>query len=258
MENNYFVYIHILPDGKTYVGITNMEPEKRWCNGRGYKKNKAFFSSIIYYGWANIKHIILYSNLSEEEASQKEADLIKKFHSDEIEFGFNVQTGGVRGFTHNAEARKKIAEASKIRWQNPEYRKKIHESQVIAQSKEDVRKKKSEYAKERYHNDKEYREKLIESARLRMNDPIIKEEYRQRSKERWKSSEYRKQWNEKMGGANNPSARAVNQYTLDGAFIKRYPTCKEAAEASGTVRSGVSACAKGKQKSAGGYIWEYA
>lgn len=258
MKNNYCVYIHILPNGKVYIGITNKKPEERWHNGRGYNKNKAFFSAIIYYGWANIKHEILYKNLSEEEASQKEAELIKKFHADEIEYGFNVQTGGVRGFTHNEEARKKIAETSRLHWQDPEYRKKVHDSQVIAQSKEEVKKKKSECAKERYHNDKEYREKLIESARLRMNDPIIKEEYRRRSKKMWESLEFRKQWAEKMGGANNPTARAVDQYTLDGLFIKRYSTCKEGAEATGTIRSGVTACAKGKQKSAGGYIWRYA
>lgn len=30
---NYKVYMHTLPNGKRYVGITKQEPEKRWLNG---------------------------------------------------------------------------------------------------------------------------------------------------------------------------------------------------------------------------------
>lgn len=36
-KENYTVYIHNFPNGKSYVGITGQLPEKRWKNGWGYK-----------------------------------------------------------------------------------------------------------------------------------------------------------------------------------------------------------------------------
>lgn len=257
MKNEYYVYMHTFPDGKKYVGITNQEPEKRWLNGRGYKHNPAFFNSILLHGWLNIKHEVLFTGLTKEEASNKEKELIKQYRSDEIEHGFNCQSGGDKGFTHNAETRKRISETSKQRWQDSEYRQKIHQSMIEAQARPDIRKRKSEYSKNRYHNDTEYREKFIASARSRMNKPEIKERYREMSKKRWQSPEYREQMRSRMSGENNPCAKAVEQYSLDGRFIKRYSTCKEAAEATGTIRSGITACAKGHQKNAGGFVWRY-
>lgn len=258
MNNDYCVYKHTTPNGMVYIGITNQEPEERWLNGRGYKQNPSFFNAILLYGWANIKHEIICSGISKETASQKEKELIQIYHSNESEHGFNSQSGGDRGFTHSADARKKISEASKKRWGEKEYREKVHKAQVEAQSREEVRKRKSEWAKKRYYEDKEYREKLHKSCKERMNNKEIKEAYREISRNRWEKPGYKERWHERMAGANSPSAKAIKQYALDGTLIKVYPTCKEAAEKTKTIRSGISACAKGKQKTAGGYIWRYA
>ena len=64
---NYSVYCHVSPTGKKYVGISS-NPEKRWGNGEGYKKNYLFYPDIQLYGWDNFIHEILYTNLSIEDA----------------------------------------------------------------------------------------------------------------------------------------------------------------------------------------------
>lgn len=98
---NYTVYMHVLPkdiSGKEndliYVGITRVNPIKRWSNGNGYVDNVRFFNAIKKYGWENFEHLILFENLSEEDAKQKEIELISKFNSTNRKFGYNVSPGG--------------------------------------------------------------------------------------------------------------------------------------------------------------------
>lgn len=121
--NNNKVYIHITPIGKVYVGITSTTIERRWRNnGNGYK-NQYFYRAIKKYGWDNIEHKILYTNLSKEEAEQKEIELIKKYKSNDKRFGYNIDDGGYlfskehlehlskshKGYKHTEEAKKKMS-----------------------------------------------------------------------------------------------------------------------------------------------------
>ena len=65
---SWTVYRHITPDGKIYVGCTGKKTEKRWNKGLGYNKNTPFGKAIEYFGWDNIKHEILDTDLDEFEA----------------------------------------------------------------------------------------------------------------------------------------------------------------------------------------------
>lgn len=68
-NNNWTVYIHISPSNKYYVGITSQKNlNQRWRNGNGYKKNKYFYRSIVKYGWENIKHEVIASNLTKRRS----------------------------------------------------------------------------------------------------------------------------------------------------------------------------------------------
>lgn len=49
----------------------------------------------------------------------------------------------------------------------------------------------------------------------------------------------------------------VYQYTLDGELVAIWSSAKDAEEKLGIKRSNISACCKGKLKSAGGYIWSF-
>lgn len=94
---NYYLYKHMAPNGKVYIGITKTDPMKRWANGFGYSANKPMFSDIVKYGWDNFTHEILFSKLSRYEAEKKESELIAEYNSIDCDFGYN-QIEGVRGY----------------------------------------------------------------------------------------------------------------------------------------------------------------
>ena len=106
----YLVYKHTCPSGKIYIGITKQSPNKRWLNGLGYEHNDYFFKAIKKYGWKNIKHEILFNNLTEKEAKIKEIELISFFKSNDRKYGYNITNGGdgVHGFKHTEETLSKI------------------------------------------------------------------------------------------------------------------------------------------------------
>ena len=60
-------------------------------------------------------------------------------------------------------------------------------------------------------------------------------------------------------GTNNPRAKKVSKYTLTGEKIKTYNTIKDACKDNNIKGTGscISACCKGKQNFAYGYIWKY-
>ena len=68
--NNYTIYIHKNKiNNKVYIGQTSQNPKKRWDNGRGYQSSPKFYNAILKYGWDNFEHIILYTNLTLEQAN---------------------------------------------------------------------------------------------------------------------------------------------------------------------------------------------
>lgn len=73
---SWTVYKHTFPNGMEYIGITSGKPEDRWANGRGYSSNEKMFSAIVKYGWINIRHEIIASGLSSEDASRMERNMI--------------------------------------------------------------------------------------------------------------------------------------------------------------------------------------
>lgn len=108
LDKKYCVYKHTVPNGKVYIGITGDVPEKRWMSGFGYKTQIYFFRAIVKYGWVNIKHEILYDNLSKEEAETKEIELIDKYKSSDHNFGYNIDLGGCYHLTY-VENREKLS-----------------------------------------------------------------------------------------------------------------------------------------------------
>lgn len=119
IENNYTVYMHKNKiNGKVYVGITYQKVKYRWRkNGLGYKKQK-FYNAIQKYGWDNFEHIILFENLTFKEACLKEQELIKKYNSNNRNYGYNHSIGGDKGskgshWIMKEETKKKISQRNK-------------------------------------------------------------------------------------------------------------------------------------------------
>ena len=106
----YSVYMHTTPSGKRYIGITCQDPKIRWGNGSNYKKQPYFSNAIKKFGWNNIKHEVLYTALTKEEAEQKERELIAFYNSADRKYGYNIDLGGKSKGRCSEETRKKISE----------------------------------------------------------------------------------------------------------------------------------------------------
>ena len=124
---NYKVYMHINKiNNKKYIGITKQKCQNRWRkDGGGYQTQPKFYDAIQKYGWDNFEHIILFENLSAEEAGAKEQELIEQF--DTCKNGYNADKGGnitnhseetigkirkaMIGKTHTQETKERIRKA---------------------------------------------------------------------------------------------------------------------------------------------------
>ena len=114
-ENIWCVYKHTTPSGKVYIGITSQRPLRRWRCGNGYKSNPYFYHAIQKYGWDNIEHEILFKNLSEDDAKNKEIDLIEQYGSYNRDKGYNLTLGGegTTGHKWTDEEKKQISKRFK-------------------------------------------------------------------------------------------------------------------------------------------------
>ena len=160
MSSNYSVYRHIFPNGKSYIGITSQPLEKRFENGRGYKKCPKMNNAILKYGWNNIEHELLFSGLSKEDAEAKEIELIAFYGS--VENGYNTDHGGNTSGTHSIETRSKISIGGKGKKKPPVSKeRKQYLSEYFSGSRnpfynkhhsEETKTKQSEFMKGNQHN----------------------------------------------------------------------------------------------------------
>lgn len=87
--DRHCVYRFTFPNGKVYIGQTKSgNHEKRWSGGRGYQSSGKVYGAILLYGWQNIKREILYDGLTQEEATAREIEEIKKHHA--VADGYNA------------------------------------------------------------------------------------------------------------------------------------------------------------------------
>ena len=230
------VYKHTSPSNKIYIGITSKEnPNDRWKNGKGYPKSqKLFYRAIEKYGWDNFEHEILFDNLTEEEAKQKEIELIEFYNSSNKEYGYNLSNGGdafFKGRKHTQETKNKISTVLKEKEfhkgkDNPMYG--VPSKYKGVPRSEEVKRKLSMIQKENY-------------ARNGLNKNLLNYIETQKKK--------------------------VNQYDLDGNFIKTFDSIKDASvELTGSIRavSNISSVCKRKKTTNGaiirsykGYQWRY-
>lgn len=271
---SYSVYKHTSPSGKVYIGITGQDPETRWRNGYGYHKGMFFRNAIDKYGWDNILHEILYTDLTKEEAEQKEIELIAKYQSNNREFGYNIANGGSTIGKHSTETRKKISEKAKGRIPSEETRKKISEANKGKLAKD----KNPMYGKT---HTAETRKKLSESHKGDKNTMRISEEARRKVSEAFKgdknpmygkhhSEETKRKISASIIGNNNPNygkplskeqkemiskANSKSVRCIETNVV--YRGARQASELTGVDKTSIGKCCNAKQKTAGGYHWEF-
>lgn len=218
------VYVHIFPNQKYYVGITSKKPELRWGHkGNNYCRQTYLYNAIQKYGWDNIEHDIIASNLTEDEAKKFEMVLIDKLDC-KYPNGYNLTSGGdgVKGFgcfgekngmygkIHSEETKQKISSSRKnklVGSENPFYGK---------------------------HHSEESKEKISKNN---------------------KGKKTSKEVVQKIAEKNMKKVCQIN--TTTNEIINIYNSIKEAAELLNLDRGSISKCCNGKRKSVGGFKWEF-
>ena len=254
-DNHYKVYKHTTPNGKVYIGITHQNPLTRWAGGFGYQTQTYFWRAIVKYGWINIKHEILYDNLSEEEAKQIEVRLIKEYNSQDINCGYNIMPGGDVHYEMEKEIKKKISKSKTgKKWSE---RRRVAALEYF------------NYYQGRlvYKYDKEGN--LIQTfntvASAARDAGLSVETLRSRLRLNKKQDKYEFLYSygkfEDMGIPYENGAyvkAAVDMYDMSMNFIRTFESTAEANKFLGYKGSGhISDVCKGKRLSFKGYIWRY-
>lgn len=200
-EKKYSIYCHTNKmNGKRYIGLTGYKDQKdRWRNGKGYQKNKYLTRSIEKYGWENFEHDILETNLTLEEAKEREKyyiKLYKTFIGFEDSNGYNLTLGGegCSGMKLSTEARARIGMAHKGKIISEETRSRMRghgnsrrgekncnygRNPLLYWSEESVKSAKEKWSDEMHERwkNEDYRKKVTETMKVE-------------SKKRWKDEEY--------------------------------------------------------------------
>lgn len=88
-----------MTNNKLYIGMSK-DIAKRWsANGGQYKSCNFFWKAIVKYGWSNFEHVVVVDNLSKDIAEIVEKELIKKYNTQNKNFGYNLASGGTGGRT---------------------------------------------------------------------------------------------------------------------------------------------------------------
>ena len=236
-ERLYCVYKHTSPTNKVYIGITSLKPSLRWrLDGSGYirndRHNTYFANAIQKYGWDNFKHEILFENLSKEEAEQKEIELIDYYKSTNKDCGYNIQSGGINGYVFTDDVRKYLSDIHKGKHHTEETKNKMSKSKIGHYVSEETRNK-------------------IKTANAGKTVSIST---------RNKMSELRKGNTlsvEHKIKISNSHKKKLLQYSKDGIFIKEYNSVKDACFELSFCHQNITACCRGINKTAYGYIWRY-
>jgi hypothetical protein len=233
-KRNYTVYIHInKTNNKKYVGITSQQVEKRWKNGLGYEE-QIFGRAIQKYGWDGFEHVIICDKQTQLEAFKKEQELIQLYDTTNPDYGYNKSDGGESGSYHA-------------------YNVQINRMTQVY----------------RYDASGNYIDCFcsIEEAKrqLKINGSNISQCCKGLRK-----LAYGYQWSHEYLGekidpvedggrrTNKSRMRKVSQYSQNGELIRIYECITDAQRETGINRCAIGNCCKGKTKTAGGYIWEYA
>lgn len=230
VQNNYYGFIYITTNninGKKYIGQKKYYGNYETYIGSGI----ALKNAINKYGKENFTREIIENCKTKEELDSREKFWIEYYNATESEDFYNITSGGDGGFgsgknspwygKHLSDETKEKLSKIKSGKNNPFYGK-THS--------DEVKKKLSEKALNQRHS-KETREKMSKSMKENHAD---------------------------FNGKNNPRANPVNQYSLNGEFIKRWDYAKEASRTLDINYSSLISCCTGKYKSSGGFKWEYA
>lgn len=223
----YFLYKHTFPNGKVYIGITSrVNPERRWLGGRGYQTQKLMYNAIQQYGWENIKHEILFSDIPETEIDDLERKIIAEYQSNNPEYGYNILSGGLDGYDREGcsvimySLQGKYIRTFATILDACDYLNVASGGSISAACQG---KRKSMYGYQWRYYTPDFSENI-----------------------------------ERISYESIPGIKkSVEQYSKEGKYIAQYASITEAAKITGVQGPDIGRVCRGERKSAGGYVWRF-
>jgi group I intron endonuclease len=210
-------------NGKCYVGQTRQKKvETRWAYHRNaHISNNGYFSnSIRKHGWDSFEPSVI-CEIPNEELDAREIFEISERNT-LAPNGYNLDGGGgVNKVVH------------------PDTRESMRQSQLGRKHPEEVKVK-------------------IGSSQIgelnHMYGKVFTEDHRNKLRQTARKSGYD---HSKMAEEDKPNKVEVNQYTIEGDFLKTHESITKAAEEMGVNRTTIGNCCRGKSKTSCGFIWKY-
>ena len=205
-------------NGNVYIGQTSKSLKQRWSQHcRRYSCCQALKNAILKYGKENFTIEQIDVACDRDELNAKEKHWISFYDSMNRDKGYNLTSGGEH-YEFSGDSNKKRIKSLKKYYSTEEGK---------------LRKKE---AMEKQWVDEGRRKKLSEFF-----------------KNFWSSEENRKRVSETLKGSKSPCAKRVMCIETSEVF----DCIKLASEKYNVNRISISACCKGKYKTAGGYHWKY-
>lgn len=279
MDNHYnciYMYINKI-NGHKYVGQAKNFSKR--CKEHLYESrnknrneyNLSLSKAIRKYGIENFEIKILAENIeSQEKINEYEIFFIKRYKTLKIQNGYNIANGGHNGNPYEGKTEDEMDEikrkiSKKLSGKNhPNYGKHYSEEtkQKMKEAWNDERKQKISEKMKGKPKSEEHKRKLSEAHKGKTHS--CSEETKIKISQANKGKKVSKEAKQKMSenhsnvkGKNNPKARKIEQYDLDGNLIKVWDYIKQASKELTICEVSICNCCKGKQKTAGGFIWKY-
>lgn len=253
----------------------------------------AMVNAITKYPWELWTHEIIDYADTQEQADLLEQKYIQQFKSTDPNFGYNITNGGGghNGQPMSQSTKSKLSEAIKQLWDDPQYRERVvsnmqgkpmHENTRAALLKANTGRVPSEETRAKIG--KANSEKVLQfslNGELLCEYGSCKAAGASISKTSSAISSCCTGKNKKCGNylflykkdydlhpellcsrlemINNrkKNVKQIIQQSLDGKFIKQYPSVSEASKDTNVSITSISNCLRGYSKSAGGFIWKY-
>lgn len=210
-------------NGKCYIGQTRQKKvEMRWAyHKNSHISNNGYLArSIRKHGWEFFEPSIV-CEIPDEDLDAREIIEISERNT-LAPTGYNLDGGGGVNKVIHPDTRENLRQSQLGRKHPEEVKAKIGLAQVG----------KLNHMYGKVFSD-EQREKLREAA----------------SKARYDHS--------KIVEEDRPNKKEVNQYTLEGEFVKTHESISKAAEAMCVDRTAIGNCCRGKSKTSHNFIWKY-